>query len=86
MDIVELVVVLFALQFNEDNGNQKRGQSTDKEDQEILIRGILIKSDAEDTTPDSEETDAHHHHLGQFHHEQVVAAERRFRLDHHHAL
>ena len=60
------------MQLDETDGDQERSQPAHKQNEEVLIGGILIKGNAEHAAPDGEKTDTHHDDLREFHQHQVV--------------
>ncbi len=84
MNILQAISVLFTLKFNQSDGYRKRGQSAHEEHEEVLIGGVFVKGDAENTAPDGEKTNPHHDDLREFHQEQVVCVHFLVGSDHGH--
>ena len=84
MNVIEAMLVLLALQFNQTYRNGKGRQTTYKEHKEVIVGRIFIKRDAENATPNGEESDSHHDHLRHFHQEQVVFLDGGIGLDNGH--
>ena len=72
LNVVQAIPVLFALEFNQADGNYERGQATNEEHEEVLIGRIFVKGNAENTPPYGKKTNPHHDDLREFHQEQVV--------------
>ena len=69
LNVVQTISILFALKFNQTNGNRKRGQSAYEKHEEVLIGGIFVKGNAEHTAPYGDKTNPHHDDLREFHQE-----------------